>query len=229
MGHCHSWGQKSHQPNVDSQSLKEDPFRWGAQAPLDLCKYSKRRQKAASRLARRLPTSYNSLYIQQQRERVASMVHRQETVDCLKKFNARRKLKGAILTTMLVSRNFSSKCKAKYWIKSVSNSAASTPPYIFGWPATLLTYLNPQKINDFTNLKAFIKYPTGFLIHSFRIFRRLLFQVQSMTIENFNAIRGILVSLFLTFYTLYLFWHVTFSFIWTYGTFWIRNSTRFSW
>ena len=38
MGHCHSWGQKSHQPNVDSQSLKEDPFRWGAQAPLDLCK-----------------------------------------------------------------------------------------------------------------------------------------------------------------------------------------------
>ena len=35
--------------------------------------------------------------------------NRQETVDCLKKFNARRKLKGAILTTMLVSRNFSSK------------------------------------------------------------------------------------------------------------------------
>lgn len=28
-----------------------------------------------------------------QRERVASVVHRQETVDCLKKFNARRKLK----------------------------------------------------------------------------------------------------------------------------------------
>ncbi|XP_044736599.1 calcium/calmodulin-dependent protein kinase type II alpha chain isoform X3 [Chrysoperla carnea] len=42
-----------------------------------------------------------------QRERVASMVHRQETVDCLKKFNARRKLKGAILTTMLATRNFS--------------------------------------------------------------------------------------------------------------------------
>jgi len=42
-----------------------------------------------------------------QRERVASVFHRQETVDCLKKFNARRKLKGAILTTMLVSRNFS--------------------------------------------------------------------------------------------------------------------------
>ncbi|XP_043272653.1 calcium/calmodulin-dependent protein kinase type II alpha chain isoform X2 [Venturia canescens] len=42
-----------------------------------------------------------------QRERVASVVHRQETVDCLKKFNARRKLKGAILTTMIATRNFS--------------------------------------------------------------------------------------------------------------------------
>ncbi|XP_029025041.1 calcium/calmodulin-dependent protein kinase type II subunit beta isoform X3 [Betta splendens] len=42
-----------------------------------------------------------------QRSTVASMMHRQETVECLKKFNARRKLKGAILTTMLVSRNFS--------------------------------------------------------------------------------------------------------------------------
>ncbi|XP_017877726.1 calcium/calmodulin-dependent protein kinase type II alpha chain isoform X19 [Ceratina calcarata] len=44
-----------------------------------------------------------------QRERVASVVHRQETVDCLKKFNARRKLKGAILTTILATRNFSSR------------------------------------------------------------------------------------------------------------------------
>ncbi|XP_047242703.1 calcium/calmodulin-dependent protein kinase type II delta 1 chain isoform X12 [Girardinichthys multiradiatus] len=44
-----------------------------------------------------------------QRSTVASMVHRQETVECLKKFNARRKLKGAILTTMLATRNFSAK------------------------------------------------------------------------------------------------------------------------
>ncbi|XP_074104522.1 calcium/calmodulin-dependent protein kinase II isoform X14 [Cotesia typhae] len=44
-----------------------------------------------------------------QRERVASVVHRQETVDCLKKFNARRKLKGAILTTMIATRNFSTR------------------------------------------------------------------------------------------------------------------------
>ncbi|XP_020601817.1 calcium/calmodulin-dependent protein kinase type II delta chain-like isoform X2 [Orbicella faveolata] len=40
------------------------------------------------------------------RERVASKVHRQETLDGLKKFNARRKLKGAILTT-IVARRFS--------------------------------------------------------------------------------------------------------------------------
>ncbi|XP_027042895.1 calcium/calmodulin-dependent protein kinase type II delta chain-like isoform X1 [Pocillopora damicornis] len=40
------------------------------------------------------------------RERVASKVHRQETLDGLKKFNARRKLKGAILTTILATSNF---------------------------------------------------------------------------------------------------------------------------
>uniref|UniRef100_A0A669EMP8 calcium/calmodulin-dependent protein kinase n=1 Tax=Oreochromis niloticus TaxID=8128 RepID=A0A669EMP8_ORENI len=48
-----------------------------------------------------------------QRSTVASMMHRQETVECLKKFNARRKLKGAILTTMLVSRNFSGECSSQ--------------------------------------------------------------------------------------------------------------------
>ncbi|XP_035389272.1 calcium/calmodulin-dependent protein kinase (CaM kinase) II gamma 1 isoform X6 [Electrophorus electricus] len=48
-----------------------------------------------------------------QRSTVASMMHRQETVECLRKFNARRKLKGAILTTMLVSRNFSA-CKSLF-------------------------------------------------------------------------------------------------------------------
>uniref|UniRef100_A0A096LXK1 calcium/calmodulin-dependent protein kinase n=1 Tax=Poecilia formosa TaxID=48698 RepID=A0A096LXK1_POEFO len=42
-----------------------------------------------------------------QRSTVASMMHRQETVECLRKFNARRKLKVSVETTMLVSRNFS--------------------------------------------------------------------------------------------------------------------------
>lgn len=32
-------------------------------------------------------------FLPQQRSTVASMMHRQETVECLKKFNARRKLK----------------------------------------------------------------------------------------------------------------------------------------
>ncbi|KAL5251897.1 hypothetical protein ACHWQZ_G014882 [Mnemiopsis leidyi] len=37
------------------------------------------------------------------RDRVASKLHRQQTIDGLKKFNARRKLKGAILTTVLAT------------------------------------------------------------------------------------------------------------------------------
>ncbi|KAK6751318.1 hypothetical protein RB195_002980 [Necator americanus] len=38
------------------------------------------------------------------RERVASVMHRQDTVDCLKKFNARRKLKAAISAVKMVTR-----------------------------------------------------------------------------------------------------------------------------
>ncbi|XP_061625105.1 calcium/calmodulin-dependent protein kinase (CaM kinase) II beta 1 isoform X17 [Phyllopteryx taeniolatus] len=62
-----------------------------------------------------------------QRSTVASMMHRQETVECLKKFNARRKLKGAILTTMLVSRNFSAKSllNKKADVKPQTNSKNS--------------------------------------------------------------------------------------------------------
>ncbi|XP_037634879.1 calcium/calmodulin-dependent protein kinase (CaM kinase) II beta 1 isoform X20 [Sebastes umbrosus] len=64
-----------------------------------------------------------------QRSTVASMMHRQETVECLKKFNARRKLKGAILTTMLVSRNFSaakSLLNKKADVKESSDSSNTT-------------------------------------------------------------------------------------------------------
>jgi len=63
-----------------------------------------------------------------QRERIASMVHRQETVDCLKKFNARRKLKGAILTTML-AKNFTSRslnAKKADGIKESTDSSNTT-------------------------------------------------------------------------------------------------------
>ncbi|XP_064640825.1 calcium/calmodulin-dependent protein kinase type II delta chain-like isoform X14 [Lineus longissimus] len=60
-----------------------------------------------------------------QRERVASVVHRQETVDCLKKFNARRKLKGAILTTMLATRNFSKSSRSNSAQKQGSDEGRS--------------------------------------------------------------------------------------------------------
>ncbi|XP_061420924.1 calcium/calmodulin-dependent protein kinase type II delta chain isoform X19 [Lethenteron reissneri] len=63
-----------------------------------------------------------------QRSTVASCMHRQETVECLRKFNARRKLKGAILTTMLATRNFSAKSllnkKTQDGVKQ-NNTAAS--------------------------------------------------------------------------------------------------------
>ncbi|KAF6085466.1 calcium/calmodulin dependent protein kinase II beta [Phyllostomus discolor] len=71
-----------------------------------------------------------------QRSTVASMMHRQETVECLKKFNARRKLKGAILTTMLATRNFSAAKSllnkkadgVKPQTNSTKNSSAATSP-----------------------------------------------------------------------------------------------------
>ncbi|RXN23969.1 calcium calmodulin-dependent kinase type II subunit gamma isoform X2 [Labeo rohita] len=62
-----------------------------------------------------------------QRSTVASMMHRQETVECLRKFNARRKLKGAILTTMLVSRNFSGEFPHSPGIRGFENSSIASP------------------------------------------------------------------------------------------------------
>ncbi len=49
--------------------------------------------------------SHTNLHLLQQRQRVAPTFHRQETIAGLKRFNARRKLKGAILTTMLATRS----------------------------------------------------------------------------------------------------------------------------
>ncbi|XP_054867718.1 calcium/calmodulin-dependent protein kinase (CaM kinase) II beta 1 isoform X28 [Amphiprion ocellaris] len=65
-----------------------------------------------------------------QRSTVASMMHRQETVECLKKFNARRKLKGAILTTMLVSRNFSAKTLLNKKADVKKRKSSSTVQYM---------------------------------------------------------------------------------------------------
>lgn len=80
-----------------------------------------------------------------QRSTVASMMHRQETVECLKKFNARRKLKGAILTTMLATRNFSAAKSllnkktdgGKPQTNSTKNNAGVTSPKGSIPPATL--------------------------------------------------------------------------------------------
>ncbi|XP_074088973.1 calcium/calmodulin-dependent protein kinase type II subunit gamma isoform X13 [Macrotis lagotis] len=81
-----------------------------------------------------------------QRSTVASMMHRQETVECLRKFNARRKLKGAILTTMLVSRNFSAaksllNKKTDGGVKSNNKNSLVNPVQE---PAPLQTAMEPQ-------------------------------------------------------------------------------------
>jgi len=79
-----------------------------------------------------------------QRERVASVFHRQETVDCLKKFNARRKLKGAILTTMLVSRNFS--IGAKSMAKGSKGESNSNDPKASTDSSTTLEDDDPKDV-----------------------------------------------------------------------------------
>lgn len=57
-----------------------------------------------------------------QRHRVASTFNRQDTIAGLKKFNARRKLKGAILTTMIATRS-----KFNLFRNRVSDSDLPTP------------------------------------------------------------------------------------------------------
>uniref|UniRef100_A0A2K5Q496 Protein kinase domain-containing protein n=1 Tax=Cebus imitator TaxID=2715852 RepID=A0A2K5Q496_CEBIM len=58
-----------------------------------------------------------------QHSTVASMMHRQESIGCFKKFNARRKLKGPILATMVATRNFSA---AKSLLKKPNGVKEST-------------------------------------------------------------------------------------------------------
>uniref|UniRef100_A0A8C9DRI3 calcium/calmodulin-dependent protein kinase n=1 Tax=Prolemur simus TaxID=1328070 RepID=A0A8C9DRI3_PROSS len=61
-----------------------------------------------------------------QRSTVASMMHRQETVECLKKFNARRKLKGSGVP--LLPTKGSSPLSPQPQTNSTKNSAAVTSP-----------------------------------------------------------------------------------------------------
>ncbi|XP_061788106.1 calcium/calmodulin-dependent protein kinase (CaM kinase) II beta 1 isoform X7 [Nerophis lumbriciformis] len=88
-----------------------------------------------------------------QRSTVASMMHRQETVECLKKFNARRKLKGAILTTMLVSRNFS--------VGSRQTTAPASATAAAGTTAGLV-----EQAKTLLNKKADVKEPQTTVIHN---------------------------------------------------------------
>nr|XP_043882066.1 calcium/calmodulin-dependent protein kinase (CaM kinase) II beta 1 isoform X20 [Solea senegalensis] len=95
-----------------------------------------------------------------QRSTVASMMHRQETVECLKKFNARRKLKGAILTTMLVSRNFSVGSRQTTAPPSVTAAAAAVAAAA-GTTAGLV-----EQAKTLLNKKADVKEPQTTVIHN---------------------------------------------------------------
>ncbi|XP_075714738.1 calcium/calmodulin-dependent protein kinase type II subunit beta isoform X8 [Rhinoderma darwinii] len=114
-----------------------------------------------------------------QRSTVASMMHRQETVECLKKFNARRKLKGAILTTMLATRNFSAAKSllnkktdvGKPQTNSTKNSAGVTSPKGPIPPAVLessdSTHTNPEdeemKVLKFSDILSSVRRGSGAL------------------------------------------------------------------
>ncbi|XP_075202402.1 calcium/calmodulin-dependent protein kinase type II subunit beta isoform X8 [Anomaloglossus baeobatrachus] len=114
-----------------------------------------------------------------QRSTVASMMHRQETVECLKKFNARRKLKGAILTTMLATRNFSAAKSllnkktdvGKPQTNSTKNSAGVTSPKGPIPPAALessdSTHTNPEdeemKVLKFSDILSSVRRGSGVL------------------------------------------------------------------
>ncbi|XP_073333581.1 calcium/calmodulin-dependent protein kinase type II subunit beta isoform X3 [Pagrus major] len=86
-----------------------------------------------------------------QRSTVASMMHRQETVECLKKFNARRKLKGAILTTMLVSRNFSGEFGRQTTAPASVSAVAGTTAGIVEQAKSLLNKKADVKTNSTRN------------------------------------------------------------------------------
>nr|XP_057927859.1 calcium/calmodulin-dependent protein kinase (CaM kinase) II beta 1 isoform X3 [Doryrhamphus excisus] len=96
-----------------------------------------------------------------QRSTVASMMHRQETVECLKKFNARRKLKGAILTTMLVSRNFSVGSRQTTAPASVAAAAGTTAGLVEQAAKTLLNKKADVKPQTNSTKNSIVTSPKG--------------------------------------------------------------------
>uniref|UniRef100_A0A673KHM1 calcium/calmodulin-dependent protein kinase n=1 Tax=Sinocyclocheilus rhinocerous TaxID=307959 RepID=A0A673KHM1_9TELE len=129
-----------------------------------------------------------------QRSTVASMMHRQETVECLRKFNARRKLKGAILTTMLVSRNFSAFCHLSLFptaCKSLLNKKADgvkVSPEMF-----LIYLLSPGDRDVFISPAAFLgsnlyqSFPlTAFKINTTLARKQEIIKITEQLIEAVN-------------------------------------------
>uniref|UniRef100_A0A673G5J6 calcium/calmodulin-dependent protein kinase n=1 Tax=Sinocyclocheilus rhinocerous TaxID=307959 RepID=A0A673G5J6_9TELE len=75
-----------------------------------------------------------------QRSTVASMMHRQETVECLKKFNARRKLKVCFMVTHTCSLNSNFK-HTQPQTNSTKNSIVTSPKGNLPSPALVFTSL----------------------------------------------------------------------------------------
>lgn len=101
MGHRHAGSQEPNQSDADGEPKQKDHRQRGIEAPMDLRKWNQSRETVYLSITWETSSMINVtisllLLVFQQRERVASVVHRQETVDCLKKFNARRKLKVSI-------------------------------------------------------------------------------------------------------------------------------------
>uniref|UniRef100_A0A673KT07 calcium/calmodulin-dependent protein kinase n=1 Tax=Sinocyclocheilus rhinocerous TaxID=307959 RepID=A0A673KT07_9TELE len=81
----------------------------------------------------------------QQRSTVASMMHRQETVECLKKFNARRKLKVSAKSLL------NKKADVKPQSNSAKNSIVTSPKGNVPSPALVFTSLFLSESSDSSN------------------------------------------------------------------------------
>lgn len=97
VGHGHPRSEKPHQPDADHQPRQAHHSPRSPQAPVGLRKCCVPPSSPCPSVcppALWPPTpGADPPCPLQQRSTVASMMHRQETVECLKKFNARRKLK----------------------------------------------------------------------------------------------------------------------------------------
>ena len=91
VGHCHGGSQKTHQGHVDAGSRSALDCRASVEASMD---QGDQHCFAVN----------GSNVVLQNREKVASTIHRQDTITGLKKFNARRKLKVRTALTELASR-----------------------------------------------------------------------------------------------------------------------------